>query len=97
MIYSILTEEEMEELGNPPSSVFDGVVETLNKVPEAKFAMFLKQDKERIKGSLRSEEYKGVNVQEIAKMFGGGGHKLAAGFSIIGKLARNQYGKWEVV
>jgi phosphoesterase RecJ-like protein len=97
MIYSIMTAEELEKLGNPAPSVFEGVVETLNKVPEAKFAMFLKQDKGIIKGSLRSEEHKGVDVQAIAQSLGGGGHKLAAGFSLLGKLARNPQGKWEVI
>lgn len=97
MIYSIITADELEALGNPPMSAFEGVVETLIKVPEAKFAMFLKQDQDRIKGSLRSEENKGVNVQAIAQSLGGGGHKLAAGFSLLGTLARNGEGKWEVV
>ena len=36
--------------------------------------------------SLRSEEG-GVDVSEIAKKFGGGGHKHAAGFKIVGPLA----------
>lgn len=97
MIYSIMTSEELDALGNPPLSAFEGIVETLNKVPEAKFAMFLKQDKDVIKGSLRSEEYKGVDVQAIAQSLGGGGHKLAAGFSLLGTLARDSRGKWEVV
>ncbi len=97
MIYSIITAEELNDLGNPPLSAFEGIVETLNKVPEAKFAMFLKQDKDIIKGSLRSEEYKGVDVQAIAQSLGGGGHKLAAGFTLLGTLARDSRGKWEVV
>jgi bifunctional oligoribonuclease and PAP phosphatase NrnA len=97
MIYSILTEDELNILGDPPIDAFDGFVETLNKVPEAKFAMFLKQDKGHIRGSLRSEEYKGTNVAAIAQSLGGGGHKLAAGFSLVGRLAKNAQGKWEVV
>lgn len=97
MIYSIITSDELESLGNPPLSAFEGIVETLNKVPEAKFAMFLKQDNNVIKGSLRSEEHKGVDVQAIAQSLGGGGHKLAAGFSLLGTLARDSRGKWEVV
>lgn len=97
MIYSIITSEELEALGNPPLSAFEGIVETLNKVPEAKFAMFLKQDNNRIKGSLRSDPHKGVDVKEIAHSLGGGGHKWAAGFSLLGTLARNENGKWEVV
>ncbi|HEX3095665.1 MAG TPA: bifunctional oligoribonuclease/PAP phosphatase NrnA [Patescibacteria group bacterium] len=97
MIYSIITESELAKIGNPPMSVFEGIPETLNKVPEAKFAMFLKQEDGLIKGSLRSEEHKGVDVQAIAKTLGGGGHKLAAGFSLYGTLAKNSQGQWEVV
>lgn len=97
MIYSILTADELNELGEIPSTAFEGIVETLNKVPEAKFAMFLKQDQDIIKGSLRSEEHKGVDVQKIAQSLGGGGHKLASGFSLVGKLIKNDQGKWQVV
>ncbi len=96
MIYSIITEEELKALGNPPMSAFEGIVETLNKVPEAKFAMFLKQDQGVIKGSLRSDPNKGVDVKEIAHTLGGGGHKWASGFSIIGKLVKQDDGKWQV-
>lgn len=97
MIYSVITEKQLAELGNPELASFEGLVETLNKVPEAKFAMFLKEDAGQVKGSLRSEEYKGVDVQKIAQSLGGGGHKLAAGFSLVGKLAKTSEGKWQVV
>lgn len=98
MIYAVITQEQIKELGNPELGSFEGLVETLNKVPEAKFALLLKEDKDgRIKGSLRSEEYKGTNVQQIAQKLGGGGHKLAAGFSLVGKLAKTENGGWAVV
>lgn len=97
VIYSVITEQDMIDLGNIPPSTFEGLVETLNKVPEAKVALFLKQDGEIIKGSLRSELYKGVNVNKIAKIFGGGGHALASGFSVIGKLTKDELGVWQVV
>ncbi len=97
IIYSVMTESELKELGNPELSSFEGLVETLNKVPEAKFAMFLKEDGEKIKGSLRSDPHKGINVQEIAQKLGGGGHKWAAGFSMVGKLAKTEDGRWHVV
>ncbi len=97
VIYSVITQEQIKALGNPELANFEGLVETLNKVPEAKYAMFLKEDDGKIKGSLRSEEYKGVDVQQIAKKLGGGGHKLAAGFSMVGKLAKTANGRWEVV
>ncbi len=98
MICAVITQEQIAKLGNPDLANFEGIVETLNKVPEAKFAMFLKEESDgRIKGSLRSEEYKGVDVQKIAQSLGGGGHKLAAGFSMVGKLAKTTAGQWEVV
>ncbi len=95
VIYSILTEEDLKEL-NTESSAFEGLVETLNTVPEARFALLLKQDGEKVKGSLRSESYKGINVNQIAKLLGGGGHKLASGFSIMGKLERTEQGSWQI-
>lgn len=97
VIYSVITDEELEELGNPELSSFEGLVETLNKVPEAKFAMFLKEDGDRVKGSLRSDPHKGVDVQKIAQQLGGGGHKFAAGFSMIGKLEKTEAGRWKIV
>lgn len=97
VIYSVITEKELKELGNPELSSFEGLVETLNKVPEAKFAMFLKEDGSRIKGSLRGDPRKGIDVQKIAQDLGGGGHKWAAGFSMVGKLSKTPDGRWQLV
>ncbi len=97
VIISVVSQEELDELGNPPMEYFEGLVETLNKVPEAKYAMFLKQDGNVVKGSLRSDPHKGIDVKEIAHKFGGGGHKWASGFSVMGRLVKNQKNKWEVV
>ena len=96
IIYSVITDEDLNELGDLPKKAFDGVVETLNTIPEAKFAMFVKQEGEVIKGSLRSDPFKNTDVAQIAKLFGGGGHKLAAGFSLVGKLKKTLKGKWEI-
>lgn len=97
IIYSIMTEKDLAEFKNLPGAAFEGFVETLNTVPEAKFAMFLRQDGGVIKGSLRSDIFKNVDVSKIANVFGGGGHKLAAGFSVTGKLMKDETGKWKVV
>lgn len=97
VIYSIFTEKDSGEIGDLPKATFEGFVETLNAIPEAKFAMFLKQDGEIIKGSLRSDPFKNIDVSQIAKLFGGGGHKLAAGFSVAGKLIKDETGKWKIV
>ena len=97
IIYSFITDNDLNELGQLPKSAFEGLAETLNTYPEAKFAMFLRQDGEVIKGSLRTEPFKKTDVSGIAKLFGGGGHKMAAGFSVSGKLVRDEAGKWTVV
>ena len=80
-----------------PQAAFEGFTETLNTMPEAKFAMFLRQDGGVIKGSLRSDTFKNIDVSKIAHIFGGGGHKLAAGFSVAGKLMKDEMGKWRVI
>jgi phosphoesterase RecJ-like protein len=97
IIYSVMTEKDFKEIGQLPPAAFEGFTETLNTIPEAKFAMFLKQEGNIIKGSLRSEKFKNVDVSKIARLFGGGGHKLAAGFSVVGKLMKDEKGKWKVV
>jgi phosphoesterase RecJ-like protein len=97
IIYSVMTEKDLSEFKNLPPAAFEGFVETLNTVPEAKFAMFLKQDGPVIKGSLRSDVFKNVDVSKIAHIFGGGGHKLASGFSVEGKLMKDESGKWRVI
>jgi bifunctional oligoribonuclease and PAP phosphatase NrnA len=96
IIYSVLTEKDLEDFGELPHSAFEGLAETLNSYPEAKFAMFLRQDGRTIKGSLRTDPFKKTDVSEIARIFGGGGHKMAAGFSVAGKLVKDETGKWRV-
>jgi phosphoesterase RecJ-like protein len=97
IIYSVMTEKDLEEFEKLPQAAFEGFTETLNTMPEAKFAMFLRQDGPVIKGSLRSDPFKNVDVSKIAHIFGGGGHKLASGFSVQGKLMKDEQGKWKVI
>jgi len=94
MIYSVVTEEELAEIGAKPEHL-EGIAEILNTVPEAKFSLFLKQRGDEIRASLRSENYKGVDVSAIARTFGGGGHKLAAGFKLKGKIEKTANG-WKI-
>lgn len=96
IIYSVMTDKDLEEFEKLPQGSFEGFTETLNTLPEAKFAMFLRQDGNLIKGSLRSDTFKNIDVSKIAHVFGGGGHKLAAGFSVAGKLMKDERGKWKV-
>ena len=91
-IMSFITKEDMDELGMEEESV-GRIAELLNTVSGTKFSLVLiEKDKNKVKGSLRSEWYKNVDVSQIARQFRGGGHRLASGFEIAGKLVRGKEG-----
>lgn len=94
VVYTVVTEEDLAK-AQAAEADLEGVVELLNTIPEANFSMLLKQRGSEIKGSLRSEPHKGVDVSEIARSFGGGGHKLAAGFKFKGKIEKTESG-WRI-
>jgi bifunctional oligoribonuclease and PAP phosphatase NrnA len=95
MIMTVLTRKDIEECGATAEDIGQ-VASILNTVPGTSFSLVLSErDDSTIKGSLRSEEYKGVDVSEIAHRFGGGGHKLASGFEIKGKIVETADG-WEI-
>lgn len=96
MIATVLTKKDIEECEASTEDIAQ-VATILNTVPETKFSLILFQkDKNTIKGSLRSDEYKKTDVSKIAHKFGGGGHKLASGFEIKGKIIETENG-WEIV
>lgn len=57
-------------------------IDALRTVAGVDVVAHLREVPEGTKGSLRSET---VDVAEVARAFGGGGHRLAAGFTIRGK------------
>ena len=96
MIVTVITMEDIEECEASTEDIAQ-VASILNTVPGTKFSLILSQrDEITVKGSLRSEEYKGVDVSEIAHKFGGGGHKLASGFEVKGKIVETEEG-WEII
>ena len=96
MIMSVLTQKDLEECAAGSEDIAQ-VAGILNTVPDTKFSLILSErDDGIIKGSLRSEAYKGVDVSKIAAQFGGGGHKLASGFEVKGKIVETKDG-WEIV
>ena len=96
MIATVLTKEDIETC-NASSDDIAQIASILNTVPGTSFALILSQrDNNTVKGSLRSEEYKGVDVSQIAHRFGGGGHKLASGFEIKGKIIEEKNG-WKII
>jgi len=94
-----LTAAELDDLLSPAAvleaDLFGDIVSFLSTLNGVKVALLLREDGERIKGSLRTN-YEGIDVAAIAQTFGGGGHKKAAGFSIEGRIARTEKG-WKVL
>lgn len=92
VIMSYITRQDLEELGVNSEDI-SSVAEILNTVSEAKFSLVLaEREDNRIKGSLRSEWYKNVDVSEIARRLRGGGHRLASGFEVAGRLVEGKGG-----
>jgi len=96
MIISVLTKKDLEECEAGTEDIAQ-VAGILNTVPGTKFSLILSEREGGVvKGSLRSEEYKGVDVSKIAAQFGGGGHRLASGFEVHGKIVETETG-WEIL
>jgi phosphoesterase RecJ-like protein len=94
-IMSYVTKQDLEELEGDAEDI-SGVAEILNTVSGTKFSLVLSErGKGRVKGSLRSEEYKNVDVSEIARLLRGGGHRLSSGFEMKGKLTKDEDG-WKI-
>src|SRR3989344_113914 len=95
MIITVLTQKNIKECDATTDDIAQ-VASILNTVPGTRFSLVLSERGAGIiKGSLRSEEYKGADVCAIAGRFGGGGHKLASGFEIKGRIIETEAG-WEI-
>ena len=67
----------------------EGLSNVLNRVLKAEVVLVLKEmPGGKVKGSYRSAS--DVDVSELAKAYGGGGHKKAAGFTVAGKLVEGE-------
>jgi phosphoesterase RecJ-like protein len=94
IVTTVLTKKDFDELGLEESS--EGIANFLNNVETAKAVIVLTEKQGGIiKASMRTT-HSDVDVSKIAKFFGGGGHKKAAGFSLKGKLIETEKG-WKVV
>ncbi len=71
----------LDELGAQKGDT-DGIIEIARSVAGVKLAAFLREeDDEQIKVSMRVSDE--GNVAQIAEKYGGGGHKKAAGFTLM--------------
>jgi len=85
IIYTYLTREDLRE-HNVSENETEGIANFLNGLSEGRASLIAKESEGgQIKISLRTTQ-PDVDVSAIAKKFGGGGHKKAAGFSVTGKI-----------
>lgn len=86
MLVTAVTQKDIAECDACAEDIYQ-VASILSTVPDAKFAMVLSErDACIVRASLRSMEHHGIDVSLIAHQFGGGGHKLASGFEVPGKI-----------
>jgi bifunctional oligoribonuclease and PAP phosphatase NrnA len=87
-IYSTLTEEDFAAAGASEHES-SGVIDDLLKTADGKrFVMLASEKRGGLHVSLRALE-KGINLTDLANLFGGGGHDLAAAFEIPNGTVKN--------
>ncbi len=96
IVTAITTEDTHGRM--PSSEEIKEVATILANVPGVRASLFLFQaTPDRIKASIRAPKDAHIDVSAIAHQFGGGGHPLASGFEIPGKLMTLPEGGWKVV
>jgi phosphoesterase RecJ-like protein len=94
ILVSAVKEIDYEKLNTDPQSL-TGVIDYLNMVKDSKITALLTEDGNgKIKGSLRTKR-DDVDLTEIAKNLGGGGHTKASGFTLTGHLKKEIH--WKIV
>lgn len=82
--YTYVTAEDYEKF-NTTYGDHEGIVDVGRDIEGVEVSIFIRPIKNKgLKVSLRSND--NVNVDEIALLFGGGGHQKASGFSIEGDI-----------
>ncbi|MGZ4108944.1 MAG: DHH family phosphoesterase [Actinomycetota bacterium] len=85
LIWTYLTQADLADAGVAPSET-DDLIDVLRTAREVDVAVVIKQQRDgRFKVSMRSRG--GHDVAAVAASFGGGGHRLAAGYTSKGGLA----------
>lgn len=94
-VTTVITRQDINECGGNEKEV-EGIANFLNSLDDANVILVLQEQEDgKIKGSLRTTR-PDVDVSQLAKVLGGGGHKKAAGFTIPGKIKETKSG-WKVV
>lgn len=81
--FTYITKADEESVGAKTGD-HEGLVEIGRDIEGVEVSIFIREAEKGFKVSLRSNEY--VNVSDVCLMFGGGGHRRAAGCSMQGTL-----------
>lgn len=80
----ILKKELFEQIGAKDEDA-DGIINYARDIKGVEVALLFRETEDgKIKIGFRSKDF--MNVNEIAQMFGGGGHKRAAGATAVGEI-----------
>lgn len=80
--FSYITIKDEEKI-NAEDGDYEGIVNEGRNIEDVEVSIFLHEQKDGFKASLRANNY--VNVSDVCLMFGGGGHPRAAGAKFVGK------------
>ncbi len=93
IVYTVILLEDLKDVNKTD---LDGVANFFNYLDEARLTMILKETPgNEIKVSLRTSDDQ-INLERVAKFFGGGGHIKAAGFIVKGRLEFGPSG-WKII
>jgi phosphoesterase RecJ-like protein len=82
---SAINKEDFDQTGADPENT-TGAIDYLNSIPDGEFCCLLYEDRKgMLKGSFRTR-VEDIDLSKLAGVFGGGGHKKAAGFNVPGRL-----------
>lgn len=92
--YTVLKQSDFLETDSDEEAM-EGLAEFLSSLADTKAILLLREDSEgRIRGNLRTV-HDTVDVGQLARRLGGGGHRKAAGFILSGRLVKTAHG-WKV-
>ncbi|HPM27626.1 MAG TPA: bifunctional oligoribonuclease/PAP phosphatase NrnA [bacterium] len=95
IVTSYVTSADFEKFGANLDDLA-GVVNIINSTPNAKATiLFAEQGDGTIKASIRTESNV-IDICKIARLFGGGGHKKAAGFTLKGRIIDGKKSGWSI-
>lgn len=80
LAYAYIRESELSNYDINGEEI-DGLVNFFNNISETKWSAFFRINGDQTKASLRTTK-DSINVAAVAALFGGGGHKKAAGFTL---------------